>query len=266
MISELKVFFADPLVASLTGLVTFAASTALAVYFYIKARLVSRLDYASYDVQILSKRFPNLAADLEILHKGIPVPEVTGTVAAVWNSGNQTIHESQIVEGDRLRFEVPEGKKILKAHLVATARSVNGARVTIDKAERYLWIEFGYLDAGDGFIMIITHTAAPRQCTIGGTLQGVRQGPRLQRVSRLTRLIAPMATTGTMLVCIYLLSFAGVALGTWATFSILIFVTVVPAFAPDLLVSQRARSFPKELRENPNAKGLLPFLLHGDVS
>lgn len=266
MSGEVAKFLSDPLVSSTIGIGTFVVSTLVAVYLYIRAKSISRLDYASYDVQILSTRFPNLAQDLEILHKGVPVPEVTGTVAAVWNSGNQTIQESQIVKGDRLRFEVIEGKKILKAHIVATTREVNNTRVTIDPMERYILLEFDYLDEGDGFVMFITHTASLGQCTIGGTVRGVRQGPRLQRVSRFSRLMAPILTMALMLLLILILSLAHIEITLWATVLILIFVTAVPVFVPNLLVFQRVRSFPRELRENTSTKGLIPFLLQGDVN
>ena len=103
------------------------------------------------------------------------MPRVTSSELVVWNCGDTTITGDQVVEGDRLRIQVPEGGQILKHTTLLQTREVNGWRFD-QQAPHCVNLVFDFLDPGDGIAIEIIHSEAGQDLDIAGTIRGMSKG------------------------------------------------------------------------------------------
>lgn len=254
-----------PSTGVLIGIITFVLSVAIAYWLYRKALPVSRLDYVLVDGTILSQRFSAFEDDIEIRFKGQPVPRVTSTTVAFWNSGNQTIMGSQVVERDKLRLLLANHATVLQTVVVASTRKVVDPKVESIGQETVI-ISFDFLDPGDGFAIFATHSGAPNDAVVAGTLRGVRGGPRRSRGTDLPTVAVAALITGSFAILSWMLVKLVPQTAGWqsaAAVGTTIGFVLFSASAPNLARWQRLRSFPKDFRREPRLSGMLPHLLDG---
>jgi len=244
----------------------FLFSLSVAWILYRRALPRHRLDYASYDLVVLGNRYSVLKDELEIRFQGKAVPQVTTTVFAFWNNGNQTIHGAQIVESDALRIALRGDAQLLKLHIFAHTRPVIAAQVSADEALKNANVRFDYLDPGDGFGVFTAHSGSAGEAIVTGTIRGVKEGPRRLRYNRWLNAVTPLLVSIGIAIAIASIptinAFAGHS--TWLaalTTTLLCGFVAVSVCAPLLLRKQRLRSFPPELRKHPTFSGILPHLL-----
>jgi hypothetical protein len=173
MLTTISNVLSQPWVGTVLGL----ASLAAAIYFYLKSRKRSQLAYQRREVAIVGGGTTAFPSDVEIRYASHVVPRVTSSRFAIWNSGTETIDPHQFVESDKIRLQVSEGERILRADVVKTSRTVNDFRLEFSSdAPSSAVIIFDFLDPGDGALVDVVHTDARGSINITGTLRGLPKG------------------------------------------------------------------------------------------
>jgi|GEM_PF-5475172 len=144
---------------------------------YRKGRQFTNLRYSSRDRQLIGGASASNDG-LEIRYDGHVVNRVVSTVAGVWNAGTDTILGSSIVDSDKLRFDVEGDGRVFRASVLKTQRAVNQACVSIS-GEKTVFIDFDYLDSGDGFTVEIIHSSNVGDMKLAGTIRGIPKGIEL---------------------------------------------------------------------------------------
>lgn len=188
-------------------------STALALYsVWLTLRTASRqhLSFVSSEGTVLEPAHPSWKDDLKILYRDIEIARLTAARVGVWNSGNSTINGSQIVNDDRLRFEVADGDQILNFHVSKMSRDV--IKASVEKiGNGVISVKFDFLDPGDGFVLFVAHTSPPNVIKSGGTIRGLVAGATpwtKQNAYRLT--VASDLLAGPMLCLMLYLLFSAI--------------------------------------------------------
>ncbi len=163
-------FLSEPMVGTVLGLI----GVGLAVYFYVKAKQVSRIALQSEDIAIVGSSTSAFDDQLEIRFGGEIVQRVTKTRVIVWNSGNTTIEGDKIANSDPLRASVAENNRILRVELIKQSRPVNNVRFTTKDNDAL--VDFDFFDQNDGFVVEIIHSGTRRELKWLGTVRGIPEG------------------------------------------------------------------------------------------
>ena len=108
---------------------------------------------------------------IEIRFDNMTIDRVTKTTLWIWNSGNRTIHRSDIAQSDRLRIVLPDDTKILQ---VKTSSGVIANDVTVSElTSDAIFPSFEFLDPDQGFKCEILHTAPKNTAKVVGTIKGI---------------------------------------------------------------------------------------------
>ncbi len=188
-------------------------STALALYSVILTiRMATRqhLSFVTAEGTVLEPAHPSWKDDLSIRYKGVDIPRLMAARIGVWNSGNTTIYSNQIVDDDRLRFEIRDGEQLLSFHVSAMSRPVVKASVK-GIGSTSLAVDFDFLDPGDGFVLFIAHTSPINTIKSAGTVRGLSSGATPWTKHNSYRLmVASDLLTGPLLCVILYLVFSAV--------------------------------------------------------
>jgi hypothetical protein len=143
------------------------------------------------------------------------IPRLTKTVLVLWNAGEKTISGDDIVASDPLRIETQPQSEILSIVIVKATRQVLNLRLEqpLDPLNLAL-IKFDFLDAGDGAVLEILHTAQSSAATITGTVKGIPRGFKRLGLIIKSRSVAPPIPLRFRMV-----SWAGLGLGALMTTS-----------------------------------------------
>jgi len=163
-------FLSTPWLGTVVGF----AGVALAILFYFRSKGKSRLSYQIEDFSVVGDaraKFPN---ELEIRFEGSAVPRVTSAVIIIWNSGDTTVNQNQIIDSDRLRLEINDGS-ILRSKVLNKTREVIAAD-SVNNSKNTVLINFEFLDPNDGFIVEVIHSGTTGDLNLHGTLKGLLNG------------------------------------------------------------------------------------------
>jgi len=95
------------------------------------------------------------------------------TRVAIWSHRGDTIRSSDIVKADPLRIQLGSTDSILQTRVLAVSRTQAGVKITTTDADpTAVFLNFDFLDPGDGAIVEIMHQGAEAG-EILGTIQGV---------------------------------------------------------------------------------------------
>lgn len=153
-------------------------STALALYsVYLTIRTSPRqqLSIVAAEGAVLEPAHPSWKDELKILYKDTEIPRLTAARVGIWNSGNSTIHGSQIVRDDPFSLSTLDGDTILRFHITGMSRPVIKASAE-QVGKGTLSIDFDFLDPGDGFVLFIAHTSPRYSIRSSGTVRGLTAG------------------------------------------------------------------------------------------
>jgi hypothetical protein len=117
-----------------------------------------------------------LPNEVSVRFNGEIVPRISLTYLAFWNHGQATIRGIDIADSHPLTFSFKTGQ-ILKIEVVKVTRGAieASAYISADDPSR-LHTKFSFLDANDGFMLKILHTADETKPVFEGTIMGVPQG------------------------------------------------------------------------------------------
>ncbi|BDU10060.1 hypothetical protein PRtIB026_A49500 [Pseudomonas sp. RtIB026] len=176
-------FLSPGWVGSLIGLVGLIAIPIV----YIKSRNRTRLSFAYLGEHLLGSDSASLPHGISVQYQGADIPRLTRSMVVLWNSGENTILGSDVVDADPLRVCVGSDGEILSASVIKETRSVNDFKIRPPSphAPNEAIFEFNYFDSGDGVVVEILHTSQCRQPDLEGTLRRLPKG--LKSVGRITR-------------------------------------------------------------------------------
>jgi len=157
------------------GTVVGLAGIVLAVVFYLRSRRKTRLAFQHDHVMLLGGRRAAFPDEVEIRFAGTVVPRITASKIVIWNYGDRTISRTDLVEGDPLRVEVPEGGQILKHTIHRQTRSVNAWNIDQPSPNR-LDLTFDFVDPGDGISLEVIHSQPGSELDVVGTIRGIPKG------------------------------------------------------------------------------------------
>ncbi|WP_460417393.1 hypothetical protein [Pseudomonas sp. microsymbiont 2] len=170
-------------VGSLIGLAGLIG--ALVVYFLTRKR--TSLSYGFVAEHLLGSSSDSLPPQITVQFNGNPIPRLTRSVIVLWNSGENTVMGSDIVERDPLRFHVGTDGKVLSVAVLKASRTVNDFTVqkASPEAPNEAVLHFNFLDSNDGAVVEILHTSEERRPSINGTVRGIPKG--LKSIGRIAR-------------------------------------------------------------------------------
>lgn len=152
--------------------------TIIALLIYRASRIGPRPVYQVRSLKLIGKEEQALPEEVEIFFKGRTVPRLTKTHVILWNSGNDTLDGGNIVVDDPLRFEYSERAEVLRSHVLKITRDTNKFAANINpNSTNEVICSFDYLEAGDGAIIELLHSAEESYPEVRGTIRGVPKGP-----------------------------------------------------------------------------------------
>ncbi|EJM44831.1 hypothetical protein PMI26_01830 [Pseudomonas sp. GM33] len=203
-------------VGSLIGLAGFIG--AVVVYFLTRKR--TSLSYGYLAQHLLGSSSDALPPQITVQFNGNPIPRLTRTVIVLWNSGENTLLGSDIVQSDRLRFHGGTDGEVLSISVLKASRVVN--EFTVHKASSHApneaVMDFNFLDANDGAVVEILHTSEERKPVINGTIRGLPKGlksfGRINKTSSLKINIDGSSVRAMRLMLSSISTWVPIALGT----------------------------------------------------
>lgn len=180
-------------VGSLIGL----AGLLAALIAYLRSQKRTSLSFAYLGEHLLGSESAALPEGISVQYHGVNIPRLTRSIIVLWNSGENTILGSDVVDIDPLRLSVGTDGEVLSASILKASRTVNDFRIRHPSAHapNEAVVEFNYFDSKDGVVVEVLHTSAGRHPDIKGTLRGLPQGVksagRMSRSPSLLKRVGP---------------------------------------------------------------------------
>lgn len=169
----LKALFSQGWLGSLFGII----GIVIALLLYRASRIGPRPAYQLRALRLIGKEKQALPEEVEIIFRGRSVPRLTMTHLILWNSGKATLDGKNIVVDDPLRLEFSERAEVLRVRVLRVTRESNKFTANINSGSpNEVTCSFDYLDAGDGAVIELLHTAEELYPKVEGTIRGVPKG------------------------------------------------------------------------------------------
>jgi hypothetical protein len=169
----LKALFSQGWISPLIGII----GLIIAFLLYRASRIGPRPAYQLRALRLIGKEEPALPEEVEILFRGRSVPRLTMTHIILWNSGKATLEGKNIIVDDPLRLEFNERAEVLRVRVLRVTRKSNKFTAKVNSgSSNEVICDFDYLDAGDGAVIELLHTAEERYPKVQGTIRGVPKG------------------------------------------------------------------------------------------
>lgn len=155
----------------MVGLAIGLLSLLTGAYFHLKSKRVRRALYRQEEHPVVGT---GGLSEVEIRYQGQVVPHVSRAAVTFWNGGTETINREDVAPADPLRIEMPEGSRLLDAHVSARTRDVTQCDVVVDDdSPTSVGLSFDFLDPGDGLTVNMLHTGqADHVVVVRGTIKG----------------------------------------------------------------------------------------------
>lgn len=149
------------------------AAFAFAIYTWFAGRRKKELAYTTNSYKIIQKG-KSLIPELEISYRNKNIEDLTITKYAIWNSGNEVIDSSDIVESKKLMIILKgEKESILNSEIIAESDESNNFRIDLLQDNTAL-INFDYIDPKEGAIIQIAHTGNNDSLQVDCKIKGGR--------------------------------------------------------------------------------------------
>jgi len=142
-------------IASITGLV-------LSIIFFIKSKKTKAPYYEIKDFNIISDKIDKKIKDIEILYKGKRINSVTVSKIAIWNAGNETIHEKDIPDTNKFKIIIENPHEIYEYEILS--KTDEDSTVKLIAKENYIEINFDYIEQNQGLLIKIIHSGNNSKC------------------------------------------------------------------------------------------------------
>ena len=162
-------------VGSMIGIV--GVVIAAVTYFLTRQRIV--FCYRQTGERLLGLSEAGLPKDFTVQYQGANIPRLTRTLVAFWNDGERSIAGDDVVSTDPLRVCFPDGSQVLAATVLKQTREVCQVKASQTPGKpAEVALSFAFLDADDGAVVEVLHTAETSLGTILGTIKGLPKGLR----------------------------------------------------------------------------------------
>jgi len=173
-------YFVDIKAVAPSWVVPTLISVAVGALFYWlgrRDRSRSRMAFQKSNYLVISETqaTKNLGR-IRILFNDLPVPRIVVTKLAVWNTGNTMVDGKDLATSVPLEFSVEAGASILDAQRVKANNEANNFHIRVSNDRSRAFLEFDFLNQGDGAIFQITHTGDQNAPKLAGTIKGVAKG------------------------------------------------------------------------------------------
>lgn len=145
-------------------------SVLASIYFFLKSKKTKKPFYLQRTFPIIEDSLSAIDG-LDIRFGDERLKRLTLSKISFWNSGHATIEWNDVASKDIVRIELPEDEKIISAKVEFVKRDANNISVHIDG--RYAFINFDFIDFGDGALIELYHTApSHKELLFKGTIKG----------------------------------------------------------------------------------------------
>lgn len=149
----------------------------VAALTYLATRQRTKLAFAHSSQRLLGHKDEGLPQGISVKFMGADIPRLSRSILAIWNEGEKTIHQSDLVPADPLRISVGQDGKILTVTTLDVSRDVNRISFNIGiNGPHEVLIAFDFLDQHDGAVVEILHTSENRTAKVLGTVRGLPRG------------------------------------------------------------------------------------------
>ena len=171
MTDKLKIFVLENNeILTIGGLIIGVIGIILAIYFYSRSKRIKKSTYQIRSFNLINESLSKLP-DLKVIYKESIIKNLTVTKIALWNSGNETINENDLVKLDPLRISPSEGTEIYNIEIVDIVENSNCFNLIQNNND---WnILFDYLDTNEGCVINVYHSGSG-----SGRYQCFRQNKR----------------------------------------------------------------------------------------
>lgn len=190
----------SPIAWAVLSIVTII-SLPIAIYSIVTSKKRKEFSYVGRTYGIVEKGKKKLEK-MELLYNGQSISDISITQYAIWNSGNQLLNRSDIVETSPLRLSVKESGKILDAHIITECEESN--KFEIEVSEDVVKIDFDYVAENEGIVLQVIHTGPKSnlamECKIkgGNPIKCKNQKPARSGRKRLSRRIRRKVAAGLL--------------------------------------------------------------------
>lgn len=160
-------------VGSIIGLLGIVA----AVVMYFLSRQRTLLVYRHTGERLLGLKDSGLPAHITVQYRGQHIPRLTRSIVVIWNAGEKTIAETDLIKSDPLRVALREEGEVLSATVLKASRDVIEFRCSQDPSRpKHINLGFAFLDMSDGAVIEVLHTSESRYVDVLGSIRGIPRG------------------------------------------------------------------------------------------
>lgn len=141
-----------------------------AIYCQHKNKEKKEFSYLKQSNNLIRKKKSKFEK-LSVSYDGQEIEDLCITKFTIWNSGNKTLNDVDIVKNKELTIATCDDDKILDVELIICSEETNEFRIVkID--ERTVKIMFDYVDKKDGVVIQIIHTGTSDSINIKCKIKG----------------------------------------------------------------------------------------------
>ncbi len=149
----------------------------LSYVFFRKSKIEKRPCCVNRSNNLIYKS-DNRLSDLSITakYKGVEIETLSYTKVGFWNAGKATITNYDLSSVDPLRLEI-ENELVYDCEILFTSQKANCFKINWDKEKKVIYLNFDYLDFGQGAVIKIihsgnTHSYTANDVRIKGAIKG----------------------------------------------------------------------------------------------
>lgn len=174
MFEQLKKFISyNDAYLTIIGLVIGVIGIILAFVFYFKSARNKSANLFKRSFNLLNDKFSSLNK-IEVLYNQTKISRLTATKIAIWNSGDLTVDNSDIVTLDPITISVKDDTiQIYDIEVVKQSELSNNFSL-IEKKPNLFMLQFDYIDKNQGCVVKVLHSGLnSSDIKVSGKLKGI---------------------------------------------------------------------------------------------
>lgn len=116
---------------------------------------------------------------LSLLYEEQAIDDLTVTRYVIWNSGNEVLNRSDIVQVCPLQIVCDDDAQILDAQIIVQSDETNAFKI-LEKKDKCVKLEFDYANVDDGIILQVLHTGDVTDVNVECRIKG---GKKLRNIN-----------------------------------------------------------------------------------
>lgn len=155
--------------ATLMGLIFGVLGVAIGIYYGVKGNRSKKLTCAIIERNHLISNGRKLVPKLRLLYEGKEIKNITITKSVIWNTGTETINNTDVVLGHGVKILSQKNCRILEARILSINKLTNGFYLK-QISESEFELNFEYVDKNQGVELEIVHegSTVSFECEIKG--------------------------------------------------------------------------------------------------